>query len=250
MGDAGRHPCERDYFGDRVRQLLDHLGFRLVVFGEAGRQDVTAEGNIAGGSVRVRGSAHRSRQSVPVEVVRRLRSRLDPMERGLLITTATFSSAAEVEARTGMGTPIWLVDGQQLVDAVGDVDDLALGSAASQVPVDATYAGALPPAIDHRPRRERTPTGRVINTPIAAHFAGDRSALLPTFDALVGAVLEEHPAVDYFAIKRHIVFAEDGDRQPVLALVTVQAKRLELRLRLPPSVAYSERLRPSGDSGW
>lgn len=80
---------------------------------------------------------------------------------------------------------------------------------------------------------------------------GTRASLLPIFSALAGAVLRESADADYFGTKNYIVFTVgDGRQQRAVMLVTVQARRLELRLRLPPSLPYGPRLVPCADKAW
>ena len=107
-------------FEELVRVLLEALGFEdAEVRGRTGDGgvDVTATLRLRGmTSVPTVVQAKRWAKSVPGEIVQQLRGALHVDERGVVITTATFTKAAMLEASAAGKSPIGLVDGLALVE--------------------------------------------------------------------------------------------------------------------------------------
>ena len=247
-----------------VATLLKQVGYANVKVtrrGADGGIDLDADAPVAVGAVPVRVQVKRWKRNVPVEVVRELRGCLSPGERGLIVSTSSFTPAAILASRERDKVPIWLVPGQQMVDMLIEQGlgvrkrrllllELEPESSDSRAPTAVSVTGSHDPLV-HRPKSARTPSGRLIAIPVGQHFDGDRASLLPIFSALAGAALRESADLDYFAIKRHIVFTVgDGRQRRVIMLVTVQSQRLEVRLRLPSNVRSGDRLSPCMDKAW
>jgi hypothetical protein len=254
-----------DAFEALVGQLLEGVGYKNVQVtarGPDGGVDLTAEATVKLGIVRVLVQAKRQKRNVPVDVVRALRGCLAPGDHGIVITTASFTSAARKAAGENGRVPIWLVDSTQVFDmlveqgiGVSKRRPMLLELVAANVPISVSpekreEALAHDP-LAYQPRYTRTPRGRTIEIPISAHFAGQRAALLPIFSALAGAALHACPDVDYFAIRQHIVFAVGTEHhRSVAMLVQVQGKRLAIYLRLPRETSTTPRLLSYRDKGW
>lgn len=107
-------------FEHLIARLLERLGFegveRTRYTGDGGI-DITATLTVGGvTSVRTAIQVKRYSQSVSGKVVRELRGSLGVQERGLIITTGTFTRDARQEAAAPNKVPIALVDGERLVD--------------------------------------------------------------------------------------------------------------------------------------
>ena len=106
-------------FEELIRVLLEAMGYEdAEVRGRTGDGgvDVTATLRLRGmTSVPTVIQAKRWAKSVPGEIVQQLRGALHVDERGVVVTTATFTKAAVLEASAAGKSPIGLVDGQGLV---------------------------------------------------------------------------------------------------------------------------------------
>jgi hypothetical protein len=250
-------PSEFEHF---IGELLESQGYRNVqVTGRSsdGGVDIIVDNVLGLGLVRILVQVKRWKQNIPVKIIRELRGCLDPGSHGVVITTSGFTKAAKSAAEEPGRTPIWLITGEQVVDMLIEAGlgvrkrRLLLLEIEEATGVVSPRENEVHRPFEHQPRISHTPSGHQITRSIREHFVGERTALLPVFSVLAGAVLRESTDVDYFAIKRHIVFVV-GDEQEsqVVMLVTVQAKRLELRLRLPSSMNYGDRLQPCADKAW
>jgi restriction system protein len=108
------------------QRVLRELGFvQVEVTGRSGDAGIDGRGVIRMGGIlsfRVLFQCKRYRGSVPPSAVRDLRGALDGRaEKGLILTTGTFSKEARNEAQRDGAIPIDLIDGEDLVAKLKDL---------------------------------------------------------------------------------------------------------------------------------
>ncbi len=108
------------------QRVLRELGFiQVEVIGRSGDGGIDGRGVIRMGGIlsfRVLFQCKRYRGSVPPSTVRDLRGALDGRaEKGLILTTGTFSKEARKEAQRDGAMPIDLIDGEELVAKLKDL---------------------------------------------------------------------------------------------------------------------------------
>jgi hypothetical protein len=118
------HEISPRAFEELIHELLERLGFEdAELRGGSGDQgiDVVATLRLHGmTSVPTVIQAKRWRNPVPGKVVRQLRGALKVDERGVVITTSSFTKDAIAEAQAVGKSPIGLVGGADLVDLMTD----------------------------------------------------------------------------------------------------------------------------------
>lgn len=108
------------------QRFLRELGFNnVIVTGKTGDGGIDGFGQLTIGSVvtfKIAFQCKRYDGSVPVDKIRDFRgSLIGRAEKGLLITTGTFSSQGRQEAQRDGATPIDLIDGDQFVEKLKDL---------------------------------------------------------------------------------------------------------------------------------
>jgi restriction system protein len=106
-------------FEQLIAELLSALGFEIISitpYGGDGGVDVRAE-LVTGGVMRVRVAIQVKRwaNNVRTPTVRELRGSLGAHERGMIVTTSSFSAGAREEAERQDAQPISLMSGEELV---------------------------------------------------------------------------------------------------------------------------------------
>jgi len=114
---ANFHPQAFENF---IGALLSNIGFENVVvlkYSGDGGLDVEAELTVGGvTNVKTAVQVKRWKNNVPGKIVRELRGGLKTDQRGLIITTSSFTKDAKREAIEEAKTPISLIDGEKLLD--------------------------------------------------------------------------------------------------------------------------------------
>lgn len=116
-------------FENLCKRLLRESGFTNVeVTGKTGDGGIDGKGVVKIGgllSFHVVFQAKRYKETVPVSVVRDFRGAMDGRaDKGLIITTGTFTREARTEAQRDGASPIDLIDGESLVEKL---KELAIG---------------------------------------------------------------------------------------------------------------------------
>ena len=106
-------------FENFIGELLSNIGFENVVvlkYSGDGGLDVEAELTVGGvTNVKTAVQVKRWKNNVPGKIVRELRGGLKTDQRGLIITTSSFTKDAKNEATEEGKTPISLIDGEKLL---------------------------------------------------------------------------------------------------------------------------------------
>jgi hypothetical protein len=208
-------------FEDLIGRLLTSLGFVDVeVTSYSGDGGIDVRGTLAvGGVTNVKTAIQVKRWSknVPGRTVRELRGGLSPHERGLIITTSSFTRDARSEAEIADRTPISLVDGSRLVSLLVDHEIGVVGSEArvlrldaasllesddddsdsedSASPSEGTASDLNPQTSEGRRRSGRHPSGRNLSL---WPLPGGQENFVTTMSIVLRYVGDAEPTLDQF----------------------------------------------------